>query len=39
LNPRQIAARCAAAIFTACLLAAPSHGQDALSLKRRITGE
>jgi hypothetical protein len=39
LNPRRIAARCAAAIFTACLLAAPSHGQDALSLKRRITGE
>ena len=39
MNPRRIAARCAAAIFTACLLAAPSHGQDALSLKRRVTDE
>jgi hypothetical protein len=39
LNPRRIAARCAVAIFTACLLAAPSRGQDALALKRWINGE
>jgi len=39
LIPRRIAARFGAAIFTACFLAAPSLGQDALALKRRITGE
>lgn len=39
MNPRRIAARFGAAILTACLLAAPSHGQDALALKRRVSGE
>ncbi len=39
MNPRRIAARFAAASFMGCLFATPSQGQEALALKRRITGE